>query len=81
MDLQVDESSFTGETMPAEKHTKPLSAHEADLHNIAFMGTLVRCGRSKGIVIGTAHNSQFGEVFRLMQAEEVTVTNLYIVIT
>lgn len=79
-DLAVDESSFTGETEPARKLTESLRGEKAysvtDMHNIAFMGTLVRCGNGKGIVIGTGDNSQFGEIFRIMKAEEPPKTPL-----
>lgn len=79
-DLSVDESSLTGETTPCSKSTCPQpSATNGDIasrSNIAFMGTLVRCGRAKGIVIGTGENSEFGEVFKMMQAEEAPKTPL-----
>ncbi|CAH2283014.1 calcium-transporting ATPase type 2C member 1 isoform X1 [Pelobates cultripes] len=80
MDLSIDESSLTGETAPCSKLTAPQpSATNGDLtsrSNIAFMGTLVRCGKAKGIVIGTGENSEFGEVFKMMQAEEAPKTPL-----
>ncbi|GAA6072099.1 calcium-transporting ATPase type 2C member 1, partial [Tachysurus ichikawai] len=44
--------------------------------NIAFMGTLVCSGKAKGIVIGTGESSEFGEVFKMMQAEESPKTPL-----
>ncbi|XP_013393466.1 calcium-transporting ATPase type 2C member 1 isoform X2 [Lingula anatina] len=79
-DLSIDESSFTGETQPANKTSAVQGAKInngiADRRNIGFMGTLVRCGRGKGIVIGTAENSEFGEVFKMMQAEEPPKTPL-----
>ncbi|XP_075901927.1 calcium-transporting ATPase type 2C member 1 isoform X3 [Nelusetta ayraudi] len=79
-DLSVDESSLTGETTPCAKDTHPQPAgangHMASRSNIAFMGTLVRCGKAKGIVIGTGENSEFGEVFKMMQAEETPKTPL-----
>lgn len=79
-DLCVDESSLTGETSPCSKSTLPQPASSngdiASRSNIAFMGTLVRCGRAKGIVIGTGENSEFGEVFKMMQAEEAPKTPL-----
>ncbi|KAK5861653.1 hypothetical protein PBY51_017112 [Eleginops maclovinus] len=79
-DLSVDESSLTGETSPCSKSTLPQPASSngdiASRSNIAFMGTLVRCGRAKGIVIGTGENSEFGEVFKMMQAEEAPKTPL-----
>lgn len=36
------------------------------------------CGQ--GIVIGTAENSEFGDVFKMMQAEEVSVVPYYLLI-
>ncbi|XP_039192158.1 calcium-transporting ATPase type 2C member 1 isoform X3 [Crotalus tigris] len=80
IDLSIDESSLTGETTPSSKCTSPQpAATNGDLtsrSNIAFMGTLVRCGKAKGIVIGTGENSEFGEVFKMMQAEEAPKTPL-----
>ncbi|XP_056141546.1 calcium-transporting ATPase type 2C member 1 isoform X2 [Lampris incognitus] len=79
-DLSVDESSLTGETTPCSKCTSHQSgAANGDLasrSNLAYMGTLVRCGKAKGIVIGTGENSEFGEVFKMMQAEEAPKTPL-----
>lgn len=50
IELTIDESSFTGETEPARKSTaavsRPNGAHASNT-NIAFMGTLVRCGKGK----------------------------------
>ncbi|KAM9601129.1 calcium-transporting ATPase type 2C member 1 isoform 6-T9 [Trichechus inunguis] len=80
VDLSIDESSLTGETTPCSKVTAPQpAATNGDLasrSNIAFMGTLVICGKAKGIVIGTGENSEFGEVFKMMQAEEAPKTPL-----
>ncbi|XP_071958122.1 calcium-transporting ATPase type 2C member 1-like [Antedon mediterranea] len=80
VDLAIDESSFTGETKPSSKTalTQPVggNGHHTTQKNIAYMGTLVRCGRGKGIVIGTGENSKFGEVFKMMQAEEAPKTPL-----
>nr|XP_040020921.1 LOW QUALITY PROTEIN: calcium-transporting ATPase type 2C member 1 [Gasterosteus aculeatus aculeatus] len=78
-DLSVDESSLTGETSPCSKSSVHQLSSNGDITsrtNVAFMGTLVRCGRAKGIVIGTGENSEFGEVFKMMQAEEAPKTPL-----
>ncbi|XP_023694777.1 calcium-transporting ATPase type 2C member 1 isoform X1 [Paramormyrops kingsleyae] len=79
-DLSVDESSLTGETTPCSKcTTSQPAATNGDItsrSNVAFMGTLVRCGKAKGLVIGTGENSEFGEVFKMMQAEEAPKTPL-----
>uniref|UniRef100_A0A8C9K5C3 Calcium-transporting ATPase n=1 Tax=Panthera tigris altaica TaxID=74533 RepID=A0A8C9K5C3_PANTA len=71
-DLLVDESSFTGEAEPCSKTDGPLTdgGDLTTLSNIAFMGTLVQYGKGQGVVIGTGERSQFGEVFKMMQAEE-----------
>ncbi|XP_018363238.1 PREDICTED: calcium-transporting ATPase type 2C member 1 isoform X1 [Trachymyrmex cornetzi] len=78
IDLAIDESSFTGETEPAQKSTAPLLKTNGltSKRNIAFMGTLVRCGNGKGIVVNTGEKSEFGEVFSMMQAEEAPKTPL-----
>ena len=52
VDLAIDESSFTGETEPASKVTDAIphnGKNSAIVHreNVAFMGTLVRCGHGK----------------------------------
>jgi Ca2+-transporting ATPase len=83
VDLSIDESSFTGETEPAKKSSDVLSHiqgsgkhNHSTMRNIAFMGTLVRGGTGKGIVVSTGEQSEFGEVFKMMQAEEAPKTPL-----
>ncbi|XP_037802044.1 calcium-transporting ATPase type 2C member 1-like [Penaeus monodon] len=62
-DLSIDESSFTGETEPADKNNNLVTTStygtSGSLANIAYMGTFVRTGRGKGIVISTGEKSQF----------------------
>lgn len=93
-DITIDESSLTGETEPVKKYTdppmslnnnnvtmKPLIDGDESLStytNLAFMGTLVRSGHSKGIVINTGSNTQFGLVFGMMQAEDAPKSPLQI---
>lgn len=53
IDLSIDESSFTGETEPSRKSTEIVlnqvghHKNHSTMKNIAFMGTLVRCGNGK----------------------------------
>ena len=52
VDLEIDESSFTGETTPSLKHTQPqtvATAHNdiSQVKNVAFMGTFVCSGHGK----------------------------------
>lgn len=76
--LEIDESSFTGETEPAQKSTSPvkMSNGHSSKTSMAFMGTLIRSGNGKGVVINTGERSEFGEVFKMMQAEEAPKTPL-----
>lgn len=49
-DLSIDESSFTGEPEPVSKTTDVSVTKQNGIthrYNIAFMGTLVRCGNGK----------------------------------
>ncbi|KAI8915210.1 PMR1-type calcium-transporting P-type ATPase [Powellomyces hirtus] len=82
-DLQIDESSLTGETEPCGKHHEAIEGRSQDLplaerNNIAFMGTLVRNGHGSGIVVGTAKHTEFGMVFYMMKEVEVRKTPLQI---
>lgn len=81
VDLMIDESSFTGETEPAQKITEKIPKSDATKNlsmrrNIALMGTLVKKGHGRGIVICTGENSEFGEIFKMMQSEESPKTPL-----
>lgn len=73
VDLEVDESSLTGENKPCRKHCSiiedvdPAHLSLADRRNIAFMGTLVRNGHALGIVVGIGNETEFGVVFKTMQ--------------
>lgn len=82
IDLSIDESSFTGETEPAQKHIAPLlktNGHSVK-KNIAFMGTLVRCGNGK--VLTKLFRCCDNSGFEKMKTEFWTVfLNNYILIT
>lgn len=77
VDLAIDESSFTGETQPIPKTIAALEGSGVTSQKcVAFMGTLVRCGNGKGVVFGTGENSEFGNIFKMMQEEEAPKTPL-----
>jgi Ca2+-transporting ATPase len=72
IDLEIDESSLTGENKPCKKHCQAIEAYSEELplaerKNIAFMGTLIRHGRGSGVVIGTGKDTEFGAVFKMMK--------------
>ncbi|XP_003738153.1 calcium-transporting ATPase type 2C member 1 [Galendromus occidentalis] len=77
--LQIDESSLTGETEPATKQSDALLSSVGGVSsksNVGFMGTLVRYGNGRGIVINTGENSEFGDIFKMMKAEDSPKTPL-----
>ncbi|TYZ63392.1 hypothetical protein PybrP1_000170 [[Pythium] brassicae (nom. inval.)] len=84
VDLEVDESSLTGETLPVAKHTgaiaAPASGHHAhpiaERTNIVYMGTLVRSGRGRAVVFATGARTEFGLVFEALHAVEERKTPL-----
>ncbi|EQC39458.1 calcium-transporting P-type ATPase, PMR1-type [Saprolegnia diclina VS20] len=80
INLDVDESSLTGETHPVSKHTAPLQqalSHPiAERKNLVYMGTLVRTGHGKAIVYGTGRSTEFGAVFEVVDSVEERKTPL-----
>jgi Mg2+-importing ATPase len=58
--LECDEAVLTGESLPAEKHSDPVTAPESslDLASCAFMGTVVREGSGLGVVVRTGGRTE-----------------------
>jgi Ca2+-transporting ATPase len=64
-DLEVDESLLTGESVAVFKHVDGLLPEESPLGdrvNMVFAGTLVSRGRARGVVTGTALNTEVGRI-------------------
>jgi len=69
MNLNCDESSLTGETLPMEKNTSHTDYTQdesevsiGDRHNIAYATTVVQKGRGRGIVISTGMATEVGKI-------------------
>ncbi|WP_051388833.1 magnesium-translocating P-type ATPase [Arthrobacter sp. 35W] len=62
--LLCDESILTGESMPAQKATEPVTGPTAlaDLACCAFMGTIVQAGNCTGVAVATGGQAEFGRI-------------------
>jgi Ca2+-transporting ATPase len=78
LNLQVDESALTGESVPVEKHLGelPLETPLADRKNIAFSSTLVTYGQGKGVVFATGSKTEVGYISELISTADVLETPL-----
>ena len=76
--LQCDESSLTGESLPTEKNIEklPQDAALGDQHNMVFKGTSVINGNGKAVITGIAHNTELGKITSLVESSEETLTPL-----
>lgn len=64
-DLQINQSTLTGESKPSFKIADPLTNRQESLNemaNIAFMGTSVDSGMAKGVVVGVGKSTEFGRI-------------------
>ncbi|SMN18544.1 similar to Saccharomyces cerevisiae YGL167C PMR1 High affinity Ca2+/Mn2+ P-type ATPase required for Ca2+ and Mn2+ transport into Golgi [Maudiozyma saulgeensis] len=82
VDLSLDESSLTGEPDPVHKSSDPVPENPtgiipiSDRHCIAFMGTLVKEGHGRGLVVATGKKTAFGSIFEMMSTVDKPKTPL-----
>jgi Ca2+-transporting ATPase len=80
--LQIDESTLTGESVPSEKDATFISANLqtplGDRANMAFMSTLVTQGRGIGVVVETGMTTEVGQIATIINTEEKSETPLEI---
>lgn len=77
-DLQVDESSLTGESAPVQKglDTLPAETPLAERHNLAYSSTLVTYGQARGVVFATGEKTEVGRISTLVSMADVLETPL-----
>ena len=69
IDLQVDESMLTGESVPAEKDADAEVKEDAsagDRFNMVHSGCTVAKGRAKAVVVATGMNTEMGNIAELL---------------
>lgn len=77
--LQIDESSLTGESVPVEKNADVTYDGEmeiGDRENIAHSSTIVTYGRGTGLVISTGEETEIGKIATSLLAYEDEETPL-----
>jgi magnesium-transporting ATPase (P-type) len=70
-ELELDESSLTGESVPARKGVEPLEGEAlvpGDQRNMAFSSTVATRGRGRGVVVRTGDHTVLGRIAESMRA-------------
>jgi len=81
VNLQIDEASLTGESIPVRKRAEVVLDREiplGDRSNSAYMGTLVTYGRGRGMVFATGMHTQIGLIAEMIQSYEEEPTPLQV---
>jgi Ca2+-transporting ATPase len=79
INLQIDESALTGESMAVQKNatlTLDKDIPLGDWRNTAFAGSVVTYGRGEGVVVSTGMHTQLGLIATMLQAVEDEETPL-----
>jgi Mg2+-importing ATPase len=74
-DLYVNQSTLTGESMPAEKSAQPAKIDDDPfaLPNLCFMGSNVTSGFGEGLIVHTGRATYFGQLAdKIVAADEVS---------
>ncbi|OEY65455.1 cation-transporting P-type ATPase [Marinobacter sp. X15-166B] len=78
LELQIDESALTGESVPVSKQVAvlPEDTSLADRTNMLFSSTLVTYGTGRGVVVATGDATEMGRISTLISSAEVLATPL-----
>ena len=75
--LSADESSLTGESIPAEKTSEEISKEEETyLKNCIYSGTVITSGKCTALVFATGLNSSIGKIASMLGDAEKSSTPL-----
>ena len=77
VNMSIQESSMTGESVPVEKSPETLANEDiplGDRKNMAYSSGVVTFGHGKGIVVGTGMNTEIGKIADMLGGESDTQT-------
>ncbi len=77
VNLKIQESSLTGESVPVSKITRTLEGKEialGDRKNMAFSSGMVTYGRGRGMVVTTGMSTEVGKIATMLQEAGETET-------
>jgi magnesium-transporting ATPase (P-type) len=76
--LRTEEAALTGESVPADKATDPVSekATVGDRESMVFSGTMVVSGRATGVVVATGSETELGRINQLLASVSALETPL-----
>jgi len=77
-DLQVNESSLTGESIPSEKKSRPIpkGAALADRENMVYAGTMVVHGSGRAVITHTGQDTEIGQIAEMVKSAHKEKTPL-----
>jgi Ca2+-transporting ATPase len=77
-ELQIDESTLTGESVPVQKQSGGLPGDTllADRLNMAYSSTLVTYGIATGAVVATGNSTEIGRINELIASANILATPL-----
>ena len=81
VNMSIQESSMTGESVPVEKSPEVIAEEEVplgDRRNMAFSSGVVTFGRGRGIVVGTGMNTEIGKIAKMLNRDSDTQTPMQV---